>query len=180
MYKYEDVGFRPIEEKDLDFLREIRNDQSTILQLATLDMDNSREQKKWWESLTGKNNYKRYVLVRFDSKEELIGSFRLQDIHSDNRHCEIGIDISPNLRRKGYATKCYRMILDYLFLHKNMHLVYLRFCDFNETGRKLYENIGFKYAGKYPEYIYRSGRYWDYILMAMLKKDFLEMKKNSH
>jgi RimJ/RimL family protein N-acetyltransferase len=179
MYKYEDVGFRPIEEKDLAFLQTLRNEQSTMLQLATIDMDNSLEQKKWWESLTGNNNYKRYVLVRLNPEEELIGSFRIQDIHVDNKHCEIGIDIYSKYRRQGHATKCYKMILEYLFLQKNTHMVYLRFCDFNEAGRKLYGKIGFKYSGKYPEYIYRHGKYWDYIIMVMLKQDFQKLLKGT-
>ena len=179
MYKYKDVGFRPIEEKDLEFLRLMRNEQSTLLQLATYEMDNSLEQIEWWKSLAGKKNYKRYTLVRFNPDEEIIGILRIQDIHNDNRHCEIGIDIAPEFRQQGLATKCYKMILEYLFLHKNMHMVYLRVCDYNEKARSLYENIGFKYTGKYPEYIYRHGKYWDYIIMVMLKQGFINANKES-
>lgn len=102
---------------------------------------------------------------------------RIQDIHFDNKHCEIGIDITSEVQRQGFATKCYKMILEYLFMHKNMHMVYLRFCDYNKKARTLYEKIGFKYSGKYPEYIYRYGKYWDYIIMYMIEKDYSNLNE---
>ncbi len=173
MYKYEEVGFRPIEERDLEFLRLMRNDQSTMIQLATYEMDNPIEQHDWWKSLSGKKDYKRYVLVKLESDEEIIGSLRIQDIHPDNKHCEIGIDIVSKFRKQGLATRCYEMVLEYLFMHKNIHMIYLRVCDYNDNARTLYEKIGFKYSGKYPEYIYRFGKFWDYLILYILKSDYL-------
>lgn len=178
MYNYKNVGFRPIEEKDLEFLRLMRNTKSTMIQLATFDMDNSLEQVNWWHSLTGKANYKRYTIVKLNSEEEIIGSLRIQDIHPDNKHCEIGIDIAPEFRKQGFATKCYEMVLEYLFLHKNMHMVYLRVCDYN-NAKAIYEKLGFIYSGKYPEYIYRFGKYWDYLILYITKQKYSDKYKNN-
>ena len=65
------------------------------------------------------------------------------------------------------------MILEYLFMHFNMHMVYLRVGEFNIQAENLYKNIGFLETGRYREYMYRHGRHWDYIIYTMLKSDYL-------
>ena len=86
----------------------------------------------------------------------------------------IGLDIVPTLRRRGYGRASYRMLLEYLFLHFNMHMVYLRVGEFNGQAKALYERLGFVEGGAFKEYLYRHGRYWDYILMCMTKEQYLK------
>ena len=175
MYTYAHVGFRPIEEADLERLRELRNDMSTLLQLGTVDMASADEQVEWWKSLATRTTERRFSLVEVASGQ-VIGMLRVQHIDSVNAHCEIGLDILPDLRGRGLGTASYRMALEYLFLHYNMHLVYLRVAAFNERARALYDRLGFVETGRFPEYLYRQGRYWDYILMAMTKDQYTRLR----
>jgi RimJ/RimL family protein N-acetyltransferase len=56
-----------------------------------------------------------------------------------------------------------------------MNTIYLRFIAFNENAKTLYEKLGFVKTGFFPEFIFRHGRYWDYILMSMTTKQFKEL-----
>ena len=169
MYKYQDIGFRPIEKKDLEALRKLHNDMSTALQMGTVDFYSDEDQLKWWESGVSNERNKRFAIV-LNETDEVIGRLRILNIDNINSNCEIGLDIVPELRGKGYGKKSYEMVLDFLFNQWNMHLVYLKVADFNPTAKKLYESIGFEYTGKFPEYLYRNGKYWDYLLMSIVKK----------
>lgn len=175
MYTYKNLGFRPIEEGDLERLRQLRNDMSTLLQLGSVDMVSSEEQHEWWKGLAHRQPEKRYSILDL-SKEEIVGVIRIQHIDPTNGHCEIGLDIIPARRGQGLGTTSYEMILEYLFLHYNMHMVYLRVGEFNEGALTLYRRLGFHETGRFKEYLYRHGRYWDYILMCMTKDQYLSRR----
>lgn len=171
MYTYENVGFRPIDAADLETLRALHNDASTLLQRGTVDLVSEEEQAEWWKGLARKRDELRFALVALDA-DTVIGQLRIQNIDRGNRHAEVGLDIRPEHRGQGYGGRCYEMALEFLFLHYNMHMVYLRVGDFNEDARRLYERLGFSETGRYRDYLYRHGRYWDYVIMSMLEDDY--------
>lgn len=173
MYTRSDLGFRPVELEDLEILKELHNEMSTLLQLGNVEMVSSEEQVQWWKSLAASRTTKRFAIVELAGKR-VIGIIRVQNIDSINRNCEIGLDIVPSLRGRGYGQASYRMLLEYLFLHCNMHMVYLRVGEFNERARGLYQRLSFVESGAFKEYLYRHGRYWDYILMCMTKDQYLK------
>lgn len=172
MFVYQNVGFRPIDAGDLETLRALHNDMETLLQLGTVEMVSSEQQAEWWRNLSGNRTDGRFSIVDVASGA-VIGMLRVQNIDAVNAHCEIGLDIVPAHRGKGYGTASYRMILEYLFMHYNMHMVFLRVAEFNERARKLYDRLGFTETGRYKEYLYRHGRYWDYILMTMTREQYM-------
>ncbi|MCF6296421.1 MAG: GNAT family N-acetyltransferase [Flavobacteriaceae bacterium] len=51
----------------------------------------------------------------------------------------------------------------------NMNMVYLKVASFNPNAKKLYLKIGFQETGRLPQFYYRHGKYWDYIIMSILK-----------
>lgn len=171
MYTYENVGFRPIEAADLETLRLLHNDPSTLLHRGTVDLVSEEDQAAWWRGLSGKRGERRYAVVALDT-DTVIGQLRIQNIDRGNRHCEIGLDIRAEYRGQGLGRATYEMALEFLFLHENMHMVYLRVADFNEEARGLYERLGFVETGRYREYLYRHGRYWDYLVLSMLEGEY--------
>lgn len=62
-------------------------------------------------------------------------------------------------------------------MHLNMNMVYLKVADFNQKTTKLYLKVGFKETGRLPKFYYRHGKYWDYIMMAITKKEYSEINK---
>jgi RimJ/RimL family protein N-acetyltransferase len=177
MYKYKDIAFRVIEKIDLEILRKLHNDPSTYLNLLNIDFVDEEGQIEWWEYLHKKKDDKRYVICFEENPNEIIGRLRIQNINYAHRNCEVGLDIVPQYRRKGYGVKSYDMLLEFLFKHLNMNMVYLRVADFNPGAKKLYEKVGFKETGRLPKFFFRHGKYWDYLFMSLIIDDYINKTK---
>lgn len=178
MFIYEDIAFRVIEKDDLEILRRLHNDPTTWINLYNINFVDEEDQIEWWKNLNKKKNDKRYVICFAENPKEIIGRLRIQNINWNHNNCEVGLDILPEYRGKCYGKKSYEMLLNFLFNHYNMHMVYLKVADFNPNAKKLYEKIGFKVTGFLPEYFYRKGKYWNYIIMSLTKEEYLKKINN--
>ncbi len=180
MYSYDDIAFRPIEKQDLEILRQLHNDQSTFLNLLNIDLIDENAQLEWWSGLHNKSGDKRYAIVKADDPGRVIGRLRIQNINLMHRNCEVGLDIVMEFRGKGYGYKSYRMLLEFLFEHYNMNMVYLKAADFNAGGKHLYEKVGFRETGRLPQFYFRHGRYWDYVIMSITREEYAPHVPPSH
>ena len=86
-----------LQESDLPFLLEIRNDASTRINLENDSIFNLKQCKKWFKTLTSPW----YII---EVNKEYVGYIRTDGDW-------VGADIHPNHRRKGYARKAYREYL---------------------------------------------------------------------
>lgn len=91
------VKLRILKKEDLDFLLTIRNDNSTRTNLENNNIFTLPECEKWFESLTSPW----YIILMDEIK---VGYLR-------TNNNEIGCDIHPNYRRKGYAKAAYKLYL---------------------------------------------------------------------
>ena len=83
---------------DLNFLIEVRNDESTRKFLENDSEFTSDECKSWFES----NNPLWFII---EVNEESVGYIRT---NGD----EVGCDIHPDFRKKGYARQAYNLYLE--------------------------------------------------------------------
>jgi RimJ/RimL family protein N-acetyltransferase len=166
MFFFEDIAFRPMERPDIEAVRLAHNDPTTLLMMGDPSLVSSEQQADWFASMAKRGPNVTFIVFKRDGGES-IGVWRLQNVDAINRVCEVGADIFPAFRRQGYGAKTYRMLLDYLFEHYNIHTVYLRTAEFNAEARSLYAKVGFRETGRLVETIFRHGRYWDNVLMCM-------------
>lgn len=118
-------------EDDLEFLLEVRNDESTRNQLKDNTIYNLEECKEWFKNL---NSF--WFVICEQSTLERVGYFR-----TDGN--VIGCDIHPNHRRKGYARAAYKKYLE------ETHRSNLELDVFEDNhAKKLYEELGFKENGE--------------------------------
>lgn len=176
MYTYQDIAFRVIEKTDLDLLRQLHNHQDTYLNLYNIDFVDEWNQQAWWEKLHTKKNDKRYVLCFSKEPDTIFGRIRIQNINPLHNNCELGLDIMPKYRKRGLAKKSYGMMLEFLFHHLNMHMVYLKVGDFNDQAKSLYEGLGFRETGRLPEFFFRYGKYNDYLIMSITVEQYRNEK----
>lgn len=105
--------------------------------------------------------------------DKLIGTVGLMDIDNINRSAELGIFIGEEeYRSNGYGSEAIKLILDYGFNYLNLHRIYLNLLSANERAHKCYIKCGFKDAGREREAVYLNGKYYDGILMDILKGEF--------
>ncbi|OEF98064.1 hypothetical protein BHF71_03325 [Vulcanibacillus modesticaldus] len=109
-------------------------------------------------------------------EEEYIGHIGLHDINWLNRTAELGIVIGKREHlNKGYGTDAIKTLLRFAFLEMNLNRVMLTHFEFNELGHHAYLKAGFKEEGRLRKHIFRNGRYWNMIVMGILREEFLEL-----
>lgn len=116
---------------------------------------------------------------RAAAAEAFVGVVRLDRIDWTNRNCMVGMDLVPAFRGRGYAQRVYAWLLEYLFAHLNMHMVYLEVLESNVRARRLYERLGFRVEGALREKVFRHGRYEDSILMSLLASEYAAARRES-
>jgi hypothetical protein len=121
------IELRPLTESDLEFLLEVRNDSTTRNNLEDNSVFTLEQCKVWFLS----TNPKWYII---QNKGINIGYFRTNGN-------EVGCDIHPNYRRKGFAKMSYQYYL------KKIDNASLWVFDDN-FAKKLYKSLGFKENGE--------------------------------
>ena len=111
------------------------------------------------------------VVVR--ESDRLIGVTGLHQIDFKNRHGAFGISIGEKAEwGKGYGTEATWLIVKHAFETLNLNRVWLHVYEFNQRGRRSYEKVGFRQEGVLRQDCYREGRYWDTIVLAILREEW--------
>ena len=115
-----------------------------------------------------------FVIVTLDNNE-MIGTVSLEKVDSINRSATLGIFIgNKEYWNNSYGAEAIKLILDYGFNYKNVHSINLELMSFNERALKCYKKCGFKEIGRIRQCKYINGKYYDTILMDILKEEFTE------
>jgi RimJ/RimL family protein N-acetyltransferase len=85
----------------------------------------------------------------------------------------VGIFIGDkNYWGKGYGTDAMSVLVKFIFEQMNIHKVKLNVFSYNERAIKSYEKCGFKVEGVLRQEIFRDGKYYDEIIMGLLKEEY--------
>jgi RimJ/RimL family protein N-acetyltransferase len=118
--------------------------------------------------------------IEIEKNSEPIGLMVLKASSSPNmtvhRTAEIGIEIIKPYRGQGYGTEAIRWITEWAFREANLHRLEIQALGWNDGALKLYQRLGFKLEGIQRERFWRDGQWWDNSQLAMLEKDWRELK----
>lgn len=168
--KNEHIHIKPLEERHLEYFRDLRNDPQTSYYLTSVIPINPVKQLQWFKGVSSDDS--RMFFSIESNKGEFLGLVRSDEWDKVNRSIRIGIDIVPAQRRKGLATQAYRLILDFLFRQLNIHRVWLLVASYNEAAAALYKKLGFKQEGVQRDAIFRDNKYHDYVMMSILSSEY--------
>ncbi len=105
--------------------------------------------------------------------DRLIGGTGLHQIDFKNRHAGFGITIGEKEEwGKGFGTETTRLMVQHAFETLNLNRVWLHVYEYNQRGIQTYEKVGFQKEGVLRQDTYREGRYWDTIVMAILRREW--------
>jgi RimJ/RimL family protein N-acetyltransferase len=82
--------------------------------------------------------------------------------------------IVVEVKNRGIGRKSLKAIIKYLFEEKNVHRVWLDYHQFNEVGAYLYESMGFIKEGVLRESLKLDGKYYDVVVLSMLKSEYFQ------
>jgi RimJ/RimL family protein N-acetyltransferase len=111
------------------------------------------------------------IVIR--ATDRFIGIAGLHAIDYKNRQASFGIVIGEKEEwGKGYGTEATRLIVGYGFETQNLNRIWLQVYEFNQRGARTYEKVGFFKEGVQRQDRYSEGRYWDTVMMAILRQDW--------
>lgn len=131
------------------------------------------DEEKWFDSLVEKKNTD-IVLAIETRSGKFIGTMGLHRISWKDGVATTGALIGEKrYRGKGYGTDAKMALLNYAFNTLNLRKVCSSVVGFN--GRSLAYNFhcGYRREGRRRKQFFKNGRYWDEILLACFKRQWL-------
>ena len=105
-----------------------------------------------------------------------IGSISLDILRRDHR-ATLAIMIGDRAYwGKGLGREAIETMLRYAFVRQKLQRVELSVYSYNERARALYRKLGFRLEGLKRKAVYYKGRYYDELIMGILKEDWLTKK----
>ena len=87
---------------------------------------------------------------------------------------EIGFALVPDERRKGYGTEAIQLMIDHLFLTKDVVRIQVSTDTSNIASRRALEKSGFSKEGTMRKFWYTRGEYRDHYLYSILREEWKE------
>jgi RimJ/RimL family protein N-acetyltransferase len=166
------VNLRIAEKEDLPLLAEWFNkleffgEYNPVHQMSRTDaekiFDNPHEKKL-------------FIIEKKDgSKIGFISHFYV--LHVAGRQLEIGFSLVPSERGKGYGTEALQIMVDYLFLSKDMMRIQAQTDQRNKASQKILEKVGFKKEGALRKSFFMRGEWLDDYIYSILREEWKEPK----
>ncbi len=93
---------------------------------------------------------------------------------------EIGYAMIPNERGKGYTAKAVGMLVDYLFLLKDIQRIQALVNEENTPSKRVLEKNGFEKEGILRKLAFMVGKHGDAALYSIIREDWVEPKVLKH
>lgn len=108
---------------------------------------------------------------------KLIGDCAIKLDAHDTRLAEIGISISPEEQKKGYAKEVLLALAGFLFRREGFHRITETVDAENTASIQLLKSAGFRQEGHFIENIFFKGKWGSEYQFAMLKSEWLQLQQ---
>ncbi|SFE66633.1 Protein N-acetyltransferase, RimJ/RimL family [Bacillus sp. OV194] len=102
-----------------------------------------------------------------------IGVVSYRELNIISRRCTVGIGIGlKEYWGKGFGTDAMKTLIHFLFQSMNLKRIQLDTWSGNTRAIRSYEKCGFEIEGRLRNNAYIDGKYYDTIVMGLLKEEF--------
>ncbi|MFA5524489.1 MAG: GNAT family protein [Tissierellales bacterium] len=168
------VRLRGLKMEDVEPAYEYMCDPEVLLNLSPgipYPMTLERE-REWFKSQISMQDTYNFSIEDIETSL-YIGGCGINKIDWKNRVVTVGIYIGDkDFRDKGYGTEAMRLLIDFIFSQMNINRIQLSVFSFNERAIRSYKKNGFVEEGRLKQSIFRNGRYYDEILMSILRENY--------
>ncbi|TFD99476.1 GNAT family N-acetyltransferase [Jeotgalibacillus salarius] len=140
----------------------------TIDRVTKIVKDYAKKDFCWWG-------------IERQSDGELIGEIDLYDFQPDTGNCEISYTIGYEWWGKGYGTEALKAVVEFGFLHMNVHKISAAHNTDNPASGKLMIKAGMVQEGTIRHMIRNAkNQYKDCALYGLLQEDYLQNNQEAH
>jgi ribosomal-protein-alanine N-acetyltransferase len=159
------VNLRVVEKEDLPWVAECINNPEFYGEYEPLMQVSRTELEKKYDRLTPTEKW--FIIEKKDgSKIGGISHFPVGEL------LEIGYTLIPSERKKGYCTEAVKIIVDYLFLSKDIVRIQAGTNPKNVASQRVLEKAGFKKEGLVRKSVFVRGKWEDGLLYSILREEW--------
>jgi RimJ/RimL family protein N-acetyltransferase len=173
------IYLRPLERADAAAIVGWFNDPDVTRYSLRYRPLNLLQEEQWLEQ-TGRDEGSVALGIALREDDRLIGSTGFHQLNFKDRGATFGIMIGDKAEwDKGYGSEATRLMVRYAFETLNLHRVTLYVFEYNARAIRTYEKIGFCREGLLRQENWREGRYWDTVVMGILRDEWLAAQAGS-
>lgn len=163
------INLRAIEPTDLAFLYQIENDE-VFWEVSNTQKPFSKFLLQQYLENAQQDIYeaKQLRLVIEDKNETPVGLIDLFDFDPKHQRAGIGIVINQQFQDKGFASESLKLLLNFAFLHLDLHQLFANITEGNNKSISLFEKLGFKKAGVKKDWIYSNGIFKNELIYQLI------------
>jgi len=165
------VNLRIVEKEDLPLIvewfnkPEIFGEYNPLIQMSRTEIEKDYGEKKLEQT-------EFFIEGKDGSRIGYIWHFNV--MHPAGKILEIGYFLVPSERGKGYCTEATQLMVDYLFLSKNIERIQAQTDVRNVGSQKVLEKAGFRKEGIIRKVFFLRGQLRDACLYRILREEWKE------
>jgi RimJ/RimL family protein N-acetyltransferase len=164
------VNLRVVEKEDLPLLLDWFNNPEIAGGYEPLDPQQSRKEFENRYDKLGPDEKFFFIEKKDGSKIGSIGHFLKGNLF------EIGYCVVPDERGRGYCTEAVEIMVDYLFLSRDIVRIQAHTDLRNVASQKVLEKVGFKKEGTIRKNLFVRGEWRDAYLYSILREEWKDPK----
>ena len=161
------VNLRIIEKEDLSIVKNWDNGIGIMGEYEPIVQETTADLEKQFDKLTEGQWF--FIEKKDGTKIGFIAHFVAHGT-------VIGYALLPDERRKGYGSEAVRIMIDYLFLAKNLVRIQAETHPENIASQKVLEKAGFTKEGNIRKSFFSRGVYRDTAMWSILREEWNEPK----
>jgi RimJ/RimL family protein N-acetyltransferase len=163
------VNLRIMEKEDLKLITEWVNNPDFFGEFMELMQVSRAEEEKFHDTLSPETKFF-FIEKKDGSKVGTIWHYQERNLP------EIGYALVPSERGKGYCSEAVMVMVDYLFLSKDIARIQAHTDVRNGASQKVLEKAGFKKEGIVRKSNFVGGEWRDRYLYSILREEWKEPK----
>jgi len=166
------VNLRVAEKEDVSLVASWLNEPEFLGRYDPIVQMSKSEMEK---NLEGPNEQEYFIVEKKDgSRIGFISHFYV--LHIAGKLMEIGYALVPSERGKGYGTEAVQLLVDYLFLSRDLQRVQAATDVRNLASQRVLEKAGFKREGTMRKRFFMRGEWADDFEYSVLRVEWKEPK----
>lgn len=170
------IYLRPVLREDVPTLLCWINDEEITQYLKVYMPTLEAEEEEWFAALQKRKPDNLVFAIVTTAGDQLIGNMAIMRINWKDRTATTGAFIGEKtFWSQGYGTEAKMLLLDYAFNTLNLRKLCATAYAFNKRSLAYQRKCGYVEEGRRRRQHYHRGRYWDEVLTAVFKENWLPL-----
>ena len=165
------IGSKILSTKNLVLRPPREGDAAELVRIKSLPLPLSEAEKS--VAVWVKEQKKPFVFQWIIMKgENVIGRIKAWDVNPYNGYLQLGYDVDPQQRGKGYMTEAVKAVIGYLMKEAQVNRVFFSVRAENIASRRVCEQVGMKLEGRLRQhYARQDGGFDDVLIYGIIKTE---------